>query len=57
MKKKNENESDIKKKLEYIGLDLENVPETLKILEPLNFRTKKTNGINRYRQYRYVVDR
>lgn len=54
MKKKNENESDIKKKLEYIGLDLENVPETLKILEPLNFRTTKTNGINRYRQYRYV---
>lgn len=54
MKKKNENESDIKKKLEYIGLDLDNVPETLKILEPLNFRTTKMNEGNRYRQYRYV---
>lgn len=54
MKKKNENESDIKKKLEYIGLDLDNVPETLKILEPINFRTTKMTEGNRYRQYRYV---
>lgn len=54
MKKKNENESDIKKKLEYLGLDLNNIPETLKILEPLNFRTTKMNEGNRYRQYRYV---
>lgn len=54
MKKKNENENDIKKKLEYIGLDLDNVPETLKIFEPLNYRTSKTNEGNRYKQYRYV---
>ncbi len=54
MKKKNENESDVKKKLEYIGLDLDNVPETLKIFEPLNYRTSKTIEGNRYKQYRYV---
>lgn len=52
--KKSENENDIKKKLEYIGLDLENVPETLKIFEPLNYRATKTNEGNRYKQYRYV---
>ena len=51
MKKKNENESDVKKKLEYIGLDLDNVPETLKIFEPLNYRTSKTIEGNRYKQY------
>lgn len=54
MKKNSENESEIKKKLEYIGLDLENVPETLKIFEPINYRATKTNEGNRYKQYRYV---
>lgn len=52
MKKKLEDE--IEKKLEYIGLDLENVPETLKIFEPLNFRTTKKYEENKYRQYRFI---
>ena len=35
MKKVVENE--IEQKLKYLGLDLNNVPETLKIFEPLNY--------------------
>lgn len=47
-------EDEIKKKLEYIGLDLKNVPETLKTLEPINFRPTKGYEENRYKQYRFV---
>lgn len=52
MKKKVEN--DIEEKLKYIGLDLDNVPETLKIFEPLNYRITKKYEENKYKQYRFV---
>ena len=47
-------EDEIEKKLQYIGLDLNNVPETLKIFEPLNFRVTKKYEENKYKQYRFV---
>lgn len=47
-------EDEIEKKLQYIGLDLNNVPETLKIFEPLNFRITKKYEENKYKQYRFV---
>ena len=32
----------IEEKLEYLGLDLENIPKQLKDFEPLKFRIPKT---------------
>ena len=42
------------KKLEYIGLNLEEIPETLKLVEDIKF--KPTVGLDdkKYRQYRFV---
>ena len=37
LEKKNKTQ-EIKKKLEFIGLDLENIPKTLKLVEDLKFR-------------------
>ena len=45
---------EIEEKLEYLGLDLNNVPETLKIFEPLNYRITKKYEENKYKQYRFV---
>lgn len=47
-------EDEIEEKLKYLGLDLNNVPETLKIFEPLNYRITKKYEENKYRQYRFV---
>ncbi len=47
-------EDEIEEKLKYLGLDLNNVPETLKIFEPINYRITKKYEENKYRQYRFV---
>lgn len=44
----------IKEKLEYLGLDLENIPKGLLEFEPLEFRIPKRYDEKQYRQYRYV---
>ena len=44
----------IEEKLEYLGLDLENIPKQLKDFEPLKFRIPKTYEEKQYKQYRYV---
>lgn len=44
----------IKEKLEYLGLDLENIPKNLQKFEPLEFRIPKRYDEQQYRQYRYV---
>ena len=51
---KKEVEDEIEQKLKYLGLDLNNVPETLKIFEPINYRITKKYEENKYRQYRFV---
>ena len=45
---------EIEKKLEYIGLNLEEIPETLKYVETLNFKPNIGIEENKYRQYRFV---
>ena len=45
---------EIVKKLEYIGLNLEEIPETLKYVETLNFKPNIGIEENKYRQYRFV---
>ena len=44
----------IKEKLEYLGLDLENIPKELINYKPLEFRIPKFYEEKQYKQYRYV---
>ena len=53
MEKKNKNQ-EINKKLEYIGLNLQEIPETLKLVEDLEFRPNISIDEKKYRQYRFV---
>lgn len=53
MEKKNKTQ-EIKKKLEFIGLDLDNIPKTLKLVEELKFRPNSGLDEKKYRQYRFV---
>ena len=45
---------EIKKKLEYIGLNLEEIPETLKLVEDLQFKPNVGIDEKKYKQYRFV---
>jgi len=53
LEKKNKNQ-EIKKKLEYIGLNLEEIPETLKLVEDLEFKPNANIDEKKYRQYKFV---
>ena len=44
----------IKEKLEYLGLDLDKIPRTIKQYKPLEFRIPKFYDEKQYRQYKYV---
>lgn len=44
----------MKEKLEYLGLNLEKIPEILKSKESLNFRAKGTYDEKVYKQYRVI---
>lgn len=52
-KKSNQN-TDIKEKLEYLGLDLNNIPKDLSKYKPLDFRIPKFYDEKQYRQYKYI---
>ena len=47
-------DDDLKAKLNYIGLDLDNIPEFLQTYEPLNFNPSRLNNDKDHRVYRYV---
>ena len=49
-----ENNDTIKEKLEYLGLDLEKIPKSIKQYKPLEFRIPKFYDEEQYKQYRYV---
>ena len=51
---KNNKTQEIKKNLEFIGLDLENIPKTLKLVEELKFRPNSGFDEKKYRQYKFV---
>lgn len=53
-KKKNELDSKVKEKLEYIGLDLDKVPKSLKEYSDINFRTLRGYDEKKYKQYRFI---
>jgi hypothetical protein len=52
--KKSESNGDLTSKLDFLGLDLENIPEFLKDFSPLNFNTSRLNNDKDHRVYRYV---
>ena len=41
-------------KLEYLGLNLDNIPEKFKKFEPLEYRVPRFYDEKQYRQYRYI---
>lgn len=45
---------DLTNKLEFLGLNLENIPEYLKDFSPLNFNTSRLNNDKDHRVYRFV---
>lgn len=45
---------DLTNKLEFLGLDLANIPEYLKEFSPLNFNTSRLNNDKDHRVYRFV---
>lgn len=51
---KNTNENDILSKLEYIGLDLENIPDFLGNDRKLEYKPLKTIEDNEYKIYKYI---
>ena len=53
-KKTVEKNESIKEKLEYKGLDLDNIPKELSNYKPLEFRIPKFYEEKQYRQYRYI---
>ncbi|MCI8273812.1 MAG: hypothetical protein HFJ55_07030 [Clostridia bacterium] len=53
MKKENK-EQELTKKMEFIGLNLEEIPETLKLVENLQFKPNVGFDEKKYRQYRFV---
>ena len=50
----NENNTDIKNKLEYIGLNLDKIPSKYKKFEPLNFHASRNLEDDLYKVYKYV---
>ena len=51
--KKGSKEQEISKKLEYIGLNLEEIPETLKLVEDLQFKPNAGFDEKKVRDRRY----
>ena len=53
-RKKKEVVEGITEKLEYLGLDLDKIPQNLKKFEPLEYRVSRFYDEKQYRQYRYI---
>ena len=53
-RKKQNTKQGIKEKLEYLGLDLNNIPKEFNNYKPLDFRIPKFYDEKQYRQYRYI---
>lgn len=51
---KNTNENDILSKLEYIGLDLENIPDFLSKSKKIEYKPLKSIEENNYKIYKYI---
>ena len=45
---------EIEEKLEYLGLDLDNIPQSLKEFKPLRYKPSNQFEEGKHRQYRFV---
>ena len=54
MKNTNENIDEIKEKLNFIGLDFDNIPEFLKEYNKIEFRTIRENEQRKYKVYKFI---
>ena len=54
-KNKTKQNDEIKEKLEYLGLDLNNIPNNLQVFEPLKFKPSSIYEENKYKQYRFLA--
>lgn len=46
--------NDMIEKLKYIGLNLEKIPDFLKITNKINYSSSKTEDSKKYKVYRYI---
>lgn len=53
-KKKEKIENEVAEKFEYLGLDLDKIPENLKNVRPLEFRVPRIYDEKKYKQYKYI---
>lgn len=53
-KKKEKIENEVTEKFEYLGLDLDKIPENLKNVRPLEFRVPRIYDEKKYKQYKYI---
>lgn len=53
-KKKEKIEDEVLEKIEYLGLDLEKIPENLKNVRPLEYRVPRVYDEKKYKQYKYI---
>ena len=53
-RRKKEKVEEISDKIEYLGIDLENIPKELIKFEPLDFRISRNYDGKQYRQYRFL---
>ena len=53
-KSKAKQNDEIIEKLEYLGLDLNNIPKNLQVFEPLRFKPSNIYEENKHKQYRFV---
>ena len=53
-KKDNKQNDEIKEKLEYLGLDLNNIPQNLQVFEPLKFKPTNIYEESKHKQYRFL---
>lgn len=53
-KKESKQNDEIKEKLEYLGLDLNNIPQNLQVFEPLKFKPSSIYEEDKHKQYRFI---
>ncbi len=53
-KKKEKIEDEVLEKIEYLGLDLDKIPENLKNVRPLEYRVPRLYDEKKYKQYKYI---
>ena len=54
-RKETNSKDNIQEKLDYLGLDLENIPKNLTEFDPLDFKINKFSAEKQYKQYKVIL--